>query len=245
MSVKIAIFYLLVAGVAKLIALAAGDGPADAPVHLALNSVHLLPGQAAAKQMFILLGIVLIFRRDLRLLCNYLGEAVDVGRSVLETGLFFIMALLGTTLLRLLFIFLPPQLCEPNLPGAGHFWRDVIEPLMGGGGISLGVVLGTIGPCLLAPAAEELLSRGVLFMLLLRLSGRWSAVIGSSVIFSYLHQTALDELNIHQFISSFLIGVILCWLLLRTNRLRWCILLHVTWNSGCLILSFIGYLLRP
>lgn len=95
------------------------------------------------------------------------------------------------------------------------------------------IVLCTITFGLMQPIAEELLFRGVLLHNLLKWKddNPWLAIIVSSVLFSIVH------LNYTQMINAAILGLIMGWLFYKTKSLWPCLIIHVTNNLMCCILS--------
>jgi membrane protease YdiL (CAAX protease family) len=79
--------------------------------------------------------------------------------------------------------------------------------------------------CLLAPCLEEMLFRGIILRSFLRQYSRTAAILGSSVLFGIAH------LNVYQFVTAFIAGLVLGWLYERTRSLWPCILLHAANNT--------------
>jgi membrane protease YdiL (CAAX protease family) len=85
--------------------------------------------------------------------------------------------------------------------------------------------------CLLGPVFEEMLFRGIVLRGLLERFSRPQAIFGSAVLFGAVH------MNIYQFIGGVAIGVLLGWLYERTRSLVPCIALHISYNSGTVLLA--------
>ncbi len=86
--------------------------------------------------------------------------------------------------------------------------------------------------CLLAPVLEEVVFRGaVLQVLSERLSSPILTIVLSALIFSVLH------FNPAQMPSTFLIGLLLAWLFMRTNSIVPGILYHWVHNSVVFLIS--------
>jgi uncharacterized protein len=91
-----------------------------------------------------------------------------------------------------------------------------------------------VAAALFAPVIEEVLFRGVLLQALMR-RGRFLAISVSSAAFAAIHMTGLPA---DSFLASaavvlpplFALGVLLCWLTLKTGRLGPAIFLHSGWN---------------
>ncbi len=79
--------------------------------------------------------------------------------------------------------------------------------------------------CVIAPLLEEMLFRGVILRSFLLQYSRTAAIIGSSVLFGIAH------LNLYQFVTALIAGLILGWLYERTRSLWPCILLHAANNT--------------
>jgi len=114
-----------------------------------------------------------------------------------------------------------------------------IEP---GGGVSLadggwqGLAFGIISACLVAPVAEEILYRGVLFRSLANRTGVWAAAALSAVIFSAVH-----FYDLHGFLSVATFGFAAALLYAATGSLMSAILLHVLHNVLIKIPAWIFY----
>ncbi|HKS58218.1 MAG TPA: type II CAAX endopeptidase family protein [Steroidobacteraceae bacterium] len=79
--------------------------------------------------------------------------------------------------------------------------------------------------CLVAPVLEEMLFRGVILRGFLRRYSRTFAIPWSAALFGLAH------LNLYQFATAFVIGIVGGWLYERCRSLWPCILLHATYNS--------------
>lgn len=79
--------------------------------------------------------------------------------------------------------------------------------------------------CVLAPFLEEMLFRGIVLRSFLRQYSRTGAILGSSLLFGIAH------LNVYQFATAFIAGIVLGWLYERTRSLWPCILLHAAGNA--------------
>jgi len=78
--------------------------------------------------------------------------------------------------------------------------------------------------CLLGPIMEEWMFRGVLLKRA-RLFGDWTAVVFTAVMFGLMHG------NISQFLYATAIGVILGYVAVKTNGIRYTVLIHILLNS--------------
>lgn len=79
--------------------------------------------------------------------------------------------------------------------------------------------------CIIRPALEEMLFRGVILRSFLNQYSRKFSIIASSVIFGVVH------FNVYQFFIGLGIGLVLGWLYDRTRSLWPGILLHTAYNS--------------
>ena len=83
--------------------------------------------------------------------------------------------------------------------------------------------------CLLAPALEEMLFRGIILRAFLQQYPRWAAIWGSALIFGVAH------MNVYQFVVASMIGVLVGWLYERTRSLIPCIALHALYNAAVVV----------
>ncbi len=111
-----------------------------------------------------------------------------------------------------------------------------------GGGLSLadagwsGLVFAIVSACLVAPVAEEILYRGVLFRSLANRTGILAAAALSAVIFSAVH-----FYDLHGFLSVAIFGFAAALLYAATGSLMPAILLHVIHNVLIKIPAWIFY----
>ena len=92
--------------------------------------------------------------------------------------------------------------------------------------------------CLVAPFMEELLFRGVLLRKARRFGDR-TAVVFTAVMFGLMHG------NLNQFLYAVVIGLVLGYLAVRTNRILYNVLLHFRccsrwWRTGSMRWGFPG-----
>lgn len=93
--------------------------------------------------------------------------------------------------------------------------------------------LAVLAIVILAPIAEELFFRGVVFNAFLREGGRRWAFIGSSALFGAIH------LSLVALIPIFLLGLALAWVYDRTNNLLAPIAMHVVVNGASVIIALL------
>ena len=86
---------------------------------------------------------------------------------------------------------------------------------------------------ILAPIAEELFFRGVIFNAFLREGGRRWAFLGSSALFAAIH------LSLVAFVPIFVLGLALAWVYDRTNNLLAPIAMHMVVNGASVIIALL------
>ena len=102
---------------------------------------------------------------------------------------------------------------------------DMFQQMMSGDVISV------VGVCLLAPVLEEMLCRGIILRSFLQQYSPRRAIVLSAVVFGLAH------LNLYQFASASLMGLLLGWLYARTRSLLPCILLHAAYNGTLTVMQ--------
>ena len=95
-----------------------------------------------------------------------------------------------------------------------------------------GVVFVILRAVILAPIAEELVFRGLVFRRLKNYTNFWVAALVSSTLFGLYH------MNLGQGIYAFLFGILLCAVYSRINNLIAPILLHFAANVLSVILTY-------
>jgi membrane protease YdiL (CAAX protease family) len=102
----------------------------------------------------------------------------------------------------------------------------------------LWVATAIVAPILIAPVVEELFFRG---LVLPAIGMNWIGIVASAVIFSAVHLvTAFHPLTA---VSTFIVGVALGLLAVRTRRLGASITAHIVYNASLIALSESGALL--
>jgi membrane protease YdiL (CAAX protease family) len=186
-----------------------------------LPGLHPLVGillDSAARMLPALIALALLFRRPGHAL-RVLGLGPMVAwRRVL--GTFSLLILVDQILLWALG-------SGPNSPGGGLSPAD-----FGGWGLAFALV----SACLLAPVAEELLYRGVLFGSLRNRLGVLPAAVFSSAIFAVLH--FYDGYGLA---SVAIFGLSAALLYAGTGSLTTVIVLHMLYNSAIKIPEWIVY----
>lgn len=84
---------------------------------------------------------------------------------------------------------------------------------------------------IIAPVVEELMFRGVSYLLIRRCAGIWFSAVLSSFAFGILHGTFA------QFFMGTLFGIGQCFLFEYTHKLRWCIMMHVLVNIASFVIA--------
>ncbi len=93
--------------------------------------------------------------------------------------------------------------------------------------------LAVLAIVILAPIAEELFFRGVVFNAFLREGGRRWAFIGSSALFAVIHLSLIAAVPI------FLLGLALAWVYDRTNNLLAPIAMHMVVNGASVVIALL------
>jgi hypothetical protein len=93
--------------------------------------------------------------------------------------------------------------------------------------------LAVLAIVILAPIAEELFFRGVIFNVFLREGGRRWAFIGSSALFAIIH------LSLVALIPIFVLGLALAWVYERTGNLLAPITMHMVVNGASVLFALL------
>lgn len=80
------------------------------------------------------------------------------------------------------------------------------------------------------PIVEELFFRGILFRGFSIKYDQKLAIIFSSILFALIHIDPNSVTAISQILSAFLLGILLCYIVIYTKSLKIAILIHVFWN---------------
>ena len=198
--------------------------------------------------LIVYVGLILLtialFRRDLRLLLRFLGHRRAFWRMVavvLLLLLFEVAVLIGSGL-YLSYDYIrsseekPPSFhskvrsyvnsrIEKEMKAREPDALKEVHRLMNAP-IKMAIIIS-----LLAPVLEELLFRGVIFLMLLRLVGKWGALGLSSALFSLMHFISTPFGIIH-FAWLLFAGLLFGYTLIRTRRLLASILFHAMWNGS-------------
>lgn len=118
----------------------------------------------------------------------------------------------------------------PLIPASAGF-AEANEAFFGGS-----FVYELLGSCLVIPAAEELLFRGVVYGRLRGLVGAGPAVAASALLFGLVHA------NVVQFVYAGVLGLLLAYLLERTGNLLAPVLGHMAANLAAVVRQETGWL---
>jgi membrane protease YdiL (CAAX protease family) len=134
------------------------------------------------------------------------GVLAWIGASLISAAVYFVFDALG--------IQSDPQAAEQAL--------TVIDPW-----------LAILAIVVLAPIAEEIFFRGVVFNAFLREGGRRWAFLGSSAVFAAIH------LSLVAVIPIFVLGLALAWVYERENNLLAPIVMHMVVNGASVIIALL------
>lgn len=90
--------------------------------------------------------------------------------------------------------------------------------------------------CVLKPIVEEVLYRGALFLLLMRIFGRWASMllVTGAFVVSHARTYGFSLLSIEASHIA-LMSLSLFGILFYTRRLRWCVIWHSVFNLGVVL----------
>ncbi|MDD6402095.1 type II CAAX endopeptidase family protein [Clostridium sp. SM-530-WT-3G] len=100
------------------------------------------------------------------------------------------------------------------------------------------LVLFILYTCIIAPIFEEVIFRGFILKSMMKY-GNLTAAIVSSIMFSMFH------LNLVQFINPILMGIIFCFITIKSNSIKSSIIAHMFNNSLIMFTSVLGLLNNP
>ena len=133
-----------------------------------------------------------------------------------------LLAWIGSTAVIAGVVWLLERLGIPPEPQAAERAIALLDPWL--------VVVAVV---ILAPIAEEVFFRGVVFNAFLREGGRWWAFIGSAALFSLIH------LSLVSLVPIFLLGLALAWVYDRTGSLLAPMAMHATVNGISVALALL------
>lgn len=105
--------------------------------------------------------------------------------------------------------------------------QEVLRELLAGGSAMLLAITMAV---VVAPIAEELLFRGLLFAALRRRLGLWPAAIGSSAVFTAIHVEVVLSQPV-ALAGLLTLGVVLAWAFQRTGSLVVPVVAHAVFNA--------------
>ena len=108
--------------------------------------------------------------------------------------------------------------------------QQIVEQLVP----NLNPVLAAVAIVIVAPIAEEIFFRGVVFNAWLREYGFWVALIGSSLIFALIH------VSLYAFLPILMLALILGYVYHQTRSLLTVIAVHATFNAISTALLFLA-----
>ena len=100
------------------------------------------------------------------------------------------------------------------------------------------LVLFILYTCIIAPIFEEVIFRGFILKSMMKY-GNLTAAIVSSIMFSMFH------LNLVQFINPVLMGIIFCFITIKSNSIKSSIIAHMFNNSLIIFTSVLGVFDNP
>jgi membrane protease YdiL (CAAX protease family) len=169
----------------------------------------------------LLVSWLLVFRPNaLAALPSFPGP--DPGRALRSGVGWGLVAWLVSTVVIAGVVWLLEQIGQAPEPQAAERAIELLDPWL--------VVLSVV---ILAPIAEEVFFRGVVFNAWLREGGRRWAFIGSAVLFAAIHLSLVSLLPI------FILGLFLAWVYERTGSLLAPIAMHATVNGISVALAFL------
>lgn len=108
----------------------------------------------------------------------------------------------------------------------GDFENPQVEAITGGGALSTNdLLLLMVLIAIVAPLAEELFFRGMLYPVLRRRWSMWPAIVINGLLFSVIHLIPVLLPGL------FFVGMVLAWVREKSNSLIPCILLHALQNG--------------
>ena len=186
------------------------------------STLRLYLGRLLILQTAIIALVILIIGLNPKLLLSKLKPTKLTIHNLITPAI----TVLGCYLILALYIALISKLnisiLEPNSTVPTEILRDTWT-----------IVLAGIGLILLAPIAEEVLYRGLIFGGLSKW-GFWPAAIISGAIFRAVH------LDLGSLIPFFVIGIVLAWLFWRKGHLIDSIIFHALFNATSFTLLVVG-----
>ena len=167
----------------------------------------------------------LLFRRQLRLLARFLGPSgrtsVLKSLTIVFAGVVAYMVWFG--LMQIVLLPGGPS-TSPENPSIAITTAELFTSDPGL------AALASATSFVAVPIAEELVFRGALFFVLLCIIGKWPAVATSALIFGYQHLSKHQSVDAFPVVCNAGFALIAFYILLKTGKLRWCMLFHAIWN---------------
>jgi len=210
---------LLFAGALGLVALQGGSGDAPAQVPAALA--------AAATCVFyltILAGMWLLVVRRYRVRWGDLGLTAPRSASLLPVLVLVVLFAIGSTLILVVATLVVDLLGSPTYVAP----EDGLLSHGAGGAV---FVVGVLTSLLLAPVAEELFFRGVLYQVWRQRAGKVAATAASALLFMLVHARSAVAPEL------FLLGVVLAMAFERTGSLYPSMCVHAAYNGAIIVLA--------
>lgn len=170
---------------------------------------------------------VILCGREIRVLLRYLGPPEGLLRSLVLV----LICLVAALVLRAALSGAAAGLLHARFPpGAGSSVGVVSYHRMTDWGFQ--PLVRAAYRLVAIPVWEELVFTGAVFFLFLRLFGKPMAVLLTSVVCAAAHGVSSDAFTFcFKSLGHIVVQAVQCWLLIRTGRLRWPILLHSLWNA--------------
>jgi membrane protease YdiL (CAAX protease family) len=127
----------------------------------------------------------------------------------------WLLVQVSAAVMRVFFLEPAEQSAVTTLQNSSHSWQYVLMGFMA---------------VVVAPAAEEVLFRGLLYPYLKQRTRPWVAVLWSSVLFGAIH------MNLVTFLPLTLLAVLLVWLYEATGNLLAPVIAHAVFNLANLLL---------
>ncbi|MCR5508387.1 MAG: CPBP family intramembrane metalloprotease [Lachnospiraceae bacterium] len=121
----------------------------------------------------------------------------------------------------------------PLFPGVMEEYTSTITNVIDDGASALLYV------AFLAPLLEEILFRFVIYKLVRKVINAWAALVIQAVLFAIYHSNAVQR------IYAFLLGLLLGYLIMKTERLLYCIVFHCAFNITGIILDSLSNKIQP
>ncbi|MBN1592404.1 MAG: CPBP family intramembrane metalloprotease [Candidatus Coatesbacteria bacterium] len=169
--------------------------------------------------------VFMLFKRDLRLLVRYLGPPMRPMKAALMATLTAVASKAIPLLIAVFFLALPFMFGYLDNWDDLKLSENLRNPLDNITSSPYGIAYVSV----IAPVAEELIFRGALFLICLRIMGRKWAVIVTTVLFILLHFMSYP-MSIFCVFAFALAGSLAAIILLKTHRLRWPMLFHSVFN---------------